>query len=390
MRQRQFNAAILRGLALLATFSLALSSASAIDMLREIRRDPETGEFVESTKNGELVLEKTDADVATFSYKSGDEKKTVEYSPENVLWIQLEGEPLETSKARVELQVGNYREALDALDEIEPGEVKSGTLVELQVLWIRCLALFGLSETEPPTPKPRGASSYRNESSPASVKATSSAKTYRQEAIVALSWFVSKGKNHYRYYEANALLAEALLARGREWEVQDAIKPWSELTKAKSETTRARGTVGLSEIALEQGSLDAAREEFSKAAALDADDPGSVEVVARAKLGLAKVAEAGGKYEDAIRILKETLASIPENAIQRRAVLYNALGEAYESADMPEDAILARLRVDLLYPTARSERIKALRALVPLWERVGRQDRADETRQILADRFDER
>ncbi|MBQ2555218.1 MAG: hypothetical protein II561_01585, partial [Thermoguttaceae bacterium] len=85
--------------------------------------------------------------------------------------------------------------------------------------------------------------------------------------------------------------------------------------------------------------------------------------------------------------LNALLDATPNSATRRQAIIYNAFGDVYAAAKKPEEAIVAYLHVDLLYPAARGERVKALKALVGLWREIGRTDRAVETKRLLRDRF---
>ena len=106
-----------------------------------------------------------------------------------------------------------------------------------------------------------------------------------------------------------------------------------------------------------------------------------------AKIGLADALARQKDYDGALKTLEGLLAATPNGATMQQAVVYNALGRVYADAGRAEEAVVAYLHVDLLYPAARAERVKALKALVPLWEKLGRRDRARETRQLLQERF---
>ncbi|MBQ5365955.1 MAG: tetratricopeptide repeat protein, partial [Thermoguttaceae bacterium] len=192
--------------------------------------------------------------------------------------------------------------------------------------------------------------------------------------------------DHYRFYDGNALLADAAAALGR---VPAAEKYYTALAGAKSASYQARGKVGLANLALDANELDKAKSLFSEVAdmaELDGQLAG-FDARAAAQIGLARVLSKQGDLDGALASLNALLDATPNSATRRQAIIYNAFGDVYAAAKKPEEAIVAYLHVDLLYPAARGERVKALKALVGLWREIGRTDRAVETKRLLRDRF---
>lgn len=358
MRNSNYRIAFCR--VLLASLALALvlpRVADAADQVRFVQRDKATGEYNEGTRSGEV--DSFSKDAVAFVYEGKDkEKKTIELPSEQVVWLQFGDEPLALAAARVELQVGNYEEALDKIGEIEEADVKTD-LIAYEIEWDRAFATMQQAFAD-------------------AGKLTSAASMMKK--------FIENAPEHYRYYEANALLADAAMALNKP---ADAAKYYAALDNAKSETFKARGKVGLAQVAYANAEYDDAKRLFTEAAqleTLDAQLEGlNVRVIAR--IGLAKTLAAQKQGKEALTTLETLLAETPNTATRQQATIYNALGEVYAGEDRAQEAIVAYLHVDLLYPAARTERVKALKALAGLWRQVGRNDRAVETIATLRDRF---
>lgn len=335
------------------------SDALCADLTRYIQRDKETGEYVEGTRSGKILnFSKTSVE---FEYVSSGETKKYDIPSEQILWLQFDDEPMTLATARVESQVGNYEAALDIINAID--EELKDELIATELEWARCSATMSLALAD-------------------SVDGSKKL----EDAIKIMKIFVEKATEHYRFYEANALLGDALI---RTKEFNDAKKYYQTLADASSAAMRARGEVGLAQVAFDEKNLDEARELFAKVAESKELDSVLDGLNARvnARIGLARVLTAQGDTTEALKTLDALLAETPNSATRQQAIVYNALGDVYVAANKPREAIVAYLHVDLLYPAARGERVKALRALAPLWEQVGRRDRAAETRTILLERF---
>ena len=330
-------------------------TSGAENMIRYVQRDKETGEYEEKTVAVDAI--KTTADVVSVEYGPTGEKKNVNLRAEQVVWLQYEDEPINLSAARVEIQVGNYEDALEKLGAIEE-EIKEPA-IQQELEWNRAYAALQSALAD-------------------------SGKL--ESAAAVMKTFVEAYPDHYRFYEGNALLADAAAALGR---APAAEKYYTALAGAKSASYQARGKVGLANLALDANELDKAKSLFSEVAdmaELDGQLAG-FDARAAAQIGLARVLSKQGDLDGALASLNALLDATPNSATRRQAIIYNALGDVYAAAKKPEEAIVAYLHVDLLYPAARGERVKALKALVGLWREIGRTDRAVETKRLLRDRF---
>ena len=323
--------------------------------VRYVQRDKETGEYEEGTRS--VSVSAMTADGVAVEYELKGEKKSAVLPAEQILWLQYDDEPLSLSAARVEIQVGNYEDALEKLGAIEE-EIKEPA-IQQELEWNRAYA---------------------------AIQSALADSGKLESAAAVMKTFVEAYPDHYRFYEGNALLADAAAALGR---APAAEKYYTALAGAKSASYQARGKVGLANLALDANELDKAKSLFSEVAdmaELDGQLAG-FDARAAAQIGLARVLSKQGDLDGALASLNALLDATPNSATRRQAIIYNALGDVYAAAKKPEEAIVAYLHVDLLYPAARGERVKALKALVGLWREIGRTDRAVETKRLLRDRF---
>ena len=341
---------------LIVAFFASTFGVRGADMVRYVVRDKESVEYEEGTRSGTIKEYSRDGVVFTYDAKDGEKDATLR--PEQIVWLLFENEPPELAAARVEIQVGAYEDALGKIDAIEEDDVKSDKIA-LEIEWNRVYATMKLALAD------------------AGDLGNASDKVKK---------FVEVAPDHYRRFDAFALLGDAAAATG-DWD--GAAKYYAELESAKSESVKAIGKVGRARAALETNKIDEAKTLFAEVAESEELDAQLEGLGARtvARIGLADALARQKDYDAALKALEETLASTPNGATMQQAVVYNALGRVYADAGRAEEAVVAYLHVDLLYPAARSERVKALKALVPLWKKLGRNDRSRETRQFLKERF---
>ena len=262
--------------------------------------------------------------------------------------------------------MGNYEEALEKLDDIKPEDAdpQQYPLVAAEIDWYRAYASLQL--------------------------ALADAGTF-SEGGTAMNEFCKEHPDSYRYYEGRRLLGDALYAMSnlqtqsarRQRNLDNAREAYSTLERANSEIVRARGKLGLATVALAADELDDAETLFNEVAQHSEFD---VEY-AEATIGLARTTARQGRTEEATELLNELLSVTPNDSTLRRAKIYNALGDVLADANRPQEAVVAYLHIDLLYPAARTERVAALKALVGQWRKLGREDRARETIERLRERF---
>lgn len=359
--QRKSTLALRFGAALLAAACAAPAVVRA-DAVRFLAPGAD-GTPEETTLEGKITSISADEIVLDVD----GEKRTLATSA--VLGTQYDDEPVVLAAARADVELDKYEEALAKLAEISAADVRAARAeVAAEVESLRAIATGRLA------------------------LAGSEKLATGGRAVLA---FVQKSPTYWRRYEAVELLGELLAKTGKPAEAE---KQFAALEQAVSPTVRARGKIARAGLALVDAESNAARlddaeklfadalAELNDAGSL-ADAPETAAVKTLAQIGAARVLARRKRFDDAEKTLAEALAATPRDAFPTNAAIYVAQGEIRVAAGRPRDAIVAYLHVELLYPSVRTRRAEALKALAPLWTQVGRPDRADEARRTLKERF---
>ncbi len=96
---------------------------------------------------------------------------------------------------------------------------------------------------------------------------------------------------------------------------------------------------------------------------------------------------AAGQVKEATAAISDIIAKAPPEDAPLLARAYNALGDCYLQSKDPRGALFAFLHVDLLYSQEAESHAKALHELIPLWKNVGRDSRAQEAAEKLAEKY---
>jgi TolA-binding protein len=108
-----------------------------------------------------------------------------------------------------------------------------------------------------------------------------------------------------------------------------------------------------------------------------------------AMLGKATALELKNDFATAAKTLEQIIEQSGENdsAVQAEACV--RLGSAFQAAGNVRDALLAYLRVDVLYPGEKKAHAEALYHLSQLWARDGKPDRAADAATVLQAKYPE-
>ncbi len=363
------GAASRRGLATLTAGFVALlgvvalpASARAADLIRYWEKNAQ-GVIEERTAQGEILS--VDPNGVAINCESEDVAPDANPIPsERILWTQYEAAPMELAAVRVETEVGNYEEALEKLNGIAPEDVDPDSMprIAAEAAWFKAYATVNLA-----------------------LLGAGDIKTGGSE----MTRFVQKYPTSYHYYEGCRLLGDAFYAysqsapKDAESFLKRAEGAYGSLLKADSDAVKARGKLGLGRLALATDDVEKAKTYFQEVVDMDAFDVEKSE----ARIGVARATSKEGDHAGALALLNALLAETPDDATLRHARIYNAIGDVSVAADRLQEAAVAYLHVDLLYPAARTERVAALKALVGVWKELGREDRAIETDRRLRERF---
>jgi len=205
-----------------------------------------------------------------------------------------------------------------------------------------------------------------------------------QKAITASVDFLRTQSRSYHYFPICELAGELHLAAGNR---ENAFQMYSRLAQAPWPAFPLRANTKLGTIRLEENRLEEA-EKFYKSALASEDSPeDSQRTKTEAEIGLAKCLIRKGDLQSlqtAIERLDTLSMKIDSENARLQAAIYLALGEAYEAAENPKEAILAYLHIEILFPSAKTEYVSALKRLTILWGKVNRPERAAEAERNLA------
>ena len=201
-----------------------------------------------------------------------------------------------------------------------------------------------------------------------------------QKAIAACTDFLKTQVSSYHYFPMCELTGELHLAAGNR---ENAFQVYSILAKAPWAVSQLKANTALGTIRLEEGRLDEAKKYYQAVSASPEVSKDVLRAKTEAEIGLAKCLIREGNWKTALEQL-ETLSTKTDSENARlQAAIYLALGEAYEAAGNPKEAILAYLHIEILFPSAKSEYLAALKRLAVLWSKVNRPERAAEVEKIL-------
>ena len=94
-----------------------------------------------------------------------------------------------------------------------------------------------------------------------------------------------------------------------------------------------------------------------------------------------------GQADEAIATLHEIITKASESETQTLAEAWVLKGDCQRTKNLPKDALWAYLQVDVLYPSEPAAHAEALYRLAGLWAPAGHQDRADDARQRLMEKY---
>ena len=204
-----------------------------------------------------------------------------------------------------------------------------------------------------------------------------------QKAIAACTDFLKTQTNSYHYFPMCELTGELHLTTGNR---ENAFQVYSLLAKAPWAASQLKANTALGTIRLEEGRLDEAKKFYQAVLASPDSSKEVLRTKTEAEIGLAKCLIREGNWKAALEQLEPLSTKTDSENARLQAAIYLALGEAYEVAGNPKEAILAYLHVEILFPSAKSEYLVALKRLAVLWSKVNRPERAAEAEKILKER----
>ena len=201
------------------------------------------------------------------------------------------------------------------------------------------------------------------------------------EACKKMLQFIKDYPDSYHYYQAVRLAGDLLAAEG---EFDAVVRLYEKLDKAPWPEYQADAKIHAALACAEKDQPAMARkllEQAAKAGKLDATQTSRLELAK----ALCLIKE--DKSQEAIRAIESQIKSLPPQDNELNAQAYNLLGRAYSQASQPQDAVLAFLHVDLMYPTNALAHAEALSNLASLWNQIHKPQRARKASETLKQRY---
>ena len=277
--------------------------------------------------------------------------------PANIIAAtSFDGEPAQLTAARNAMINSRIQEAIDALAKLNPNTLtKDGMKQDYAYLLAHAKAQLVLAGGGDAT-----------------------------DAEKELSDFLKNFKNSYHYYEIHEVYGDLMVQLGR---FDDAKTSYDVLAKAPWPEYSLKATVALGIAEIHENKADSAKKNFETVLTSTDDSPQAERQKNIAKIGLALCMVAEKKHDEAIKALEAIARESGGEDSAFQALVYNSLGNAYDRADKPRDAVLAYMHTDILFSAARSEHIKALMELSKLWRKIQRSDRAEDVAKRLKDLY---
>lgn len=205
-----------------------------------------------------------------------------------------------------------------------------------------------------------------------------------KEAASLLVAFTKADPQSYHTYKADEMLGELALVLN----LPDvATNYFGELAKSPFPELKALAFYKQGEVNLSAGKIADARKLFEQLAGATASDAEMVRLKNMAEVGLAVCDARDGKSKEALTKLQELVKKHDSTDQALFARIYNAEGTCYLDMGQTQQALLAFLKTDLLFPSSPELHAEALYQLTQLWPKVGQPQRATEARQRLVAKY---
>jgi len=327
---------------LFVTLATAGTSSAQTDRLFPVDGQMVIGQIKEISKSGVAMT------------VSGKEQK---FPPGDITKIVFQGEPQALTQAREFALDGQHEQAVEELRGLDvegiPRDAVKADAAFYQMWSQGRLALSGKGDLN-------------------------------AAANAALSYVRNHGDS-WRFFDTAKLLGDLAAATGN---YEQAIRYYGSLRSAPSTEVKMESVylTGIAQLAKED--YAAAEKAFAQIRGLS--QVSSVEALrlkSLATAGLAMAKARSGSGQEAMELLQSLIEKLDTSETMLAAQVYNAQGAAYEAMGDDEGAILAYLHTHLMFSSDAASHVKALKRLTELWTKVGKPDRAAQTRGELQQRY---
>jgi tetratricopeptide (TPR) repeat protein len=339
--EKEFNMNMRHGFFTAIAFIAAAGVCHAVDTIK-LTKGAVAGKVINTTP-AEVELEQ------------GPAGSTKQVAVNQIQAIFYDNDPTDLKSAKNHVLAGRYAEGKAALDRIKKNAARPAVQQDIEFYRAFCAAKLALSGSGKPA-----------------------------DAEPLMKAFIDANDKSYHYFEALEIEGDLLAADGR---YGPATQYYARLQQAPWPDYKMRAGVASGRALLAQGKIDEAQNAFDKVIATQADDELALAQQSAAKLGKARAWIAAKNIAEGVKIAEDILkaADADDEPLQARA--YNVLGTAYRQSGEVQKALLAFLRVDLLYSNVPDAHAEALANLAELWEQARKMDRAAQARKTLKEKY---
>jgi tetratricopeptide (TPR) repeat protein len=258
--------------------------------------------------------------------------------------IHWQGERPQVSQIRIEERNGQFDKAIAGYEAALKDSTSPNLTTDLEFLIARATAARALADEQ----------NY-------------------DEAIKRLEKFRTAHSDSFRYFEALKLLARLSMAKP---DVEKANATMKLLLEAPWTDFKMDADILQAQVALANGRVDAALGPIENVLRVKPSSQGEWTRRYEALLLKATCLQKESKFPEAIEVLSGILDQAAEDDTKTLAETCVRLGDCYQAAGRTKEAILAYLRVDILFPKEKTQHAEALYYLSRLFAQDGKPDKA--------------
>lgn len=203
-------------------------------------------------------------------------------------------------------------------------------------------------------------------------------------ATADLFTFIRGNPDTWHHYSSMRLLGDLAKALGN---YEKAAQFYGLLGSSPARDLKIEAVYQSGMIKFAQDDLEKAKADLSKVAGLKPNSAEEKRLQTLAKAGIAVITAKQGQGEAALDMVNDLIGSLSPTDTRIAATLYNAQGASYMAMGDDEGALLAYLHTQLMYSMHAAEHVEALKRLIELWNKVGKPDRAAQSRGELQQRY---
>ncbi len=258
--------------------------------------------------------------------------------------VRWQGEHAQLTQVRVEERNGQFDKAIAGYEAALKDSSGDNLTTDLEFLIARTTASKALADEE----------NYDN-------------------AIKLLEKFRAAHPSSFRYFESLKLLARLYMAKP---DVEKANTTMKLLSEAPWNDFKMEADILQAQVALAHGHVDAALAPLDNVLRVKPTSPAEWSRRYEALLTKATCLQKQGKFQEAIDVLTAILDEAAEDDTKTLAETCVRLGDCYQAAGRTKEAILAYLRVDILFPKEKTHHAESLYYLSRLFAQDGKFDKA--------------